>query len=103
MWLSVVVVGSVILITGLRQTQSDIVALVNPDQISEETPQFAQGDSPLASLSRYAGDLQASLRDVFSFSSPTVIDNPSGERSFPIIRPALLPRVSERPEAEGVE
>ena len=69
MWLCVTIVFSFVLLTGFRQTEERLVALVNPE-LQEDTNQLADKKeaSPLAVLGGYIGDLRASIADIFNFN-----------------------------------
>lgn len=67
MWLCVVIVFSAVVVTGAKQTQRRIVALVNPESV-EQSSNIAKEASPFSALFSYFGELKA---DISSFFAPS--------------------------------
>ena len=97
MWLCVTIVFSFVLLTGFRQTEERLVALVNP-KLQENTSQLAnkKETSPFAVLGGYIGELRASITDIFNFNfsqSAQEVKNVNSEKEIP---PALLPLAGDK-------
>lgn len=91
MWLCVVIVFSIIFMTGIRETNKKIAALVNPQIIEETSSAVAKENvnSPLAFVASYLGELKAGITDIFSFSQP--VQELENKKTETQISPALLP------------
>ncbi len=94
MWLCVVIVFSFVLLAGLRQTEKNLIALVNPEKIGAETPSRLvkkNVKSPLSALGSYFSELRASIADVFNFKFGQSVREIEKDKTKPEIPPALLP------------
>lgn len=96
MWLCVTIVFSFVLLSGFRQTEKRLIALVNPES-QENTSQLAnkKETSPLAVLGSYFSELKANIADVFNFnfSQSAQVKKVSSEKEIP---PALLPLAGDK-------
>ena len=93
-WLCAIIVFSVVLLAGFRQTEEKLVALINPEVFKGEETFIAKEESklpsPLASFGEYFKSLRASVTDIFNFKGGTnEVEVKNDIKSD--IPPALLP------------
>jgi len=90
MWLFVIIIFSLVLVAGVRDTNRRIVALVNPQDNIVGSTEVAENNaqSPFASIAGYFGGLKASIADIFNFDLISGVINNKADSE---VSPALLP------------
>lgn len=98
MWMSVVIVFSVVGFSWFKTTSKQFVALVNPDQAQQNADMLAEDQNksilPFATISKSWKSLSAGILELFDFTQKT--NNIQIENKQPEVKPNLLPLAGDK-------
>jgi hypothetical protein len=100
MWVSVVIVFSVVGFSWFRTTSKQFVALVNPEQAQQNADMLAEDQDnkllPFATISKSWKSLSAGISELFDFTQKTNSIQIENKQSEVKIKPNLLPLAGDK-------